>query len=58
MGRIDAEVAAGTTERWIVSGQMMGHPFHVHGARFRVESENGGPPRPETRHDRFRPPDA
>ena len=26
---------------------MMGHPFHVHGARFRVESENGGPPRPE-----------
>ena len=47
MARIDAGVAAGTTERWIVSGQMMGHPFHVHGARFRVESENGGPPRPE-----------
>ena len=49
MGRLDLEVAAGTTERWIVSGQMMGHPFHVHGARFLVESENGAPPRPESR---------
>ncbi len=42
MHRLDAEVALGTTERWIVSGQMMGHPFHVHGARFRVASQNGG----------------
>jgi FtsP/CotA-like multicopper oxidase with cupredoxin domain len=49
MGRLDLQVAAGTTERWIVSGQMMGHPFHVHGARFLVESENGAPPRPESR---------
>lgn len=49
MGRLDLAVGADTTERWIVSGQMMGHPFHVHGARFLVESENGGPPRPENR---------
>lgn len=49
MGRMDAEIAAGTTERWLVSGQMMGHPFHIHGVRFLVESENGGAPRPENR---------
>jgi FtsP/CotA-like multicopper oxidase with cupredoxin domain len=47
MGRLDAEAAIGTTERWIVAGQMMGHPFHVHGVRFRVAGENGRPPRPE-----------
>lgn len=47
MSRLDLEVAVGTTERWLVGGQMMGHPFHVHGVRFRVESENGRPPRPE-----------
>ena len=47
MSRLDLEVAVGTTERWLVGGQMMGHPFHVHGVGFLVESENGRPPRPE-----------
>jgi FtsP/CotA-like multicopper oxidase with cupredoxin domain len=47
MSRLDLEVALGTTERWIVSGEMMGHPFHIHGVRFRVASENGRAPRPE-----------
>ena len=47
MSRLDLEVAVGSTERWLVGGQMMGHPFHVHGVRFRVESQNGRPPRPE-----------
>ena len=45
--RLDAEISRGATERWIVSGQMMGHPFHVHGVRFRILSENGGAPRAE-----------
>jgi FtsP/CotA-like multicopper oxidase with cupredoxin domain len=48
-GRLDFAAAAATTERWIVSGQMMGHPFHIHGARIHVVSENGQPPRPENR---------
>jgi FtsP/CotA-like multicopper oxidase with cupredoxin domain len=47
MGRIDLQASLGATERWIVSSEMMGHPFHVHGVRFRVISENGAPPRPE-----------
>lgn len=47
MNRLDAETALGATERWIISGEMMGHPFHIHGVRFRVLSENGEPPRVE-----------
>jgi FtsP/CotA-like multicopper oxidase with cupredoxin domain len=47
MDRLDAKIALGATERWIVSAEMMGHPFHVHGVRFRVVSENGAAPRPE-----------
>jgi hypothetical protein len=46
-GRIDHDAAVGSTERWILGGQMMGHPFHIHGARFRVVSESGQVPRPE-----------
>lgn len=49
MARIDFDVALGTTERWIVGGEMMGHPFHVHGARFRVLRDKDGEPRPENR---------
>lgn len=47
MDRIDLEVALGSVERWIVRSTMIAHPFHVHGALFRVASENGAPPRPE-----------
>jgi blue copper oxidase len=33
-------------ERWILSGEgdMMLHPFHIHGTQFRILSENGAPP--------------
>jgi blue copper oxidase len=47
MARSDFRVALGSSERWIVSTVMMAHPFHVHGCRFKVISEDGAPPRPE-----------
>lgn len=47
MRRIDFEVALGSVERWQIRSTMVAHPFHVHGLRFRVVTENGGPPRPE-----------
>ncbi|MFV8757245.1 multicopper oxidase domain-containing protein, partial [Yersinia enterocolitica] len=36
----------GKYEKWTVSGEgdMMLHPFHVHGTQFRILSENGNPP--------------
>ncbi len=46
MNRVDFEAKAGTVERWFIVTQMMGHPFHAHGVRFRVVSEKGGPPKP------------
>ena len=45
MGRIDLRVKRGELEHWSVSGDMMMHPFHVHGVAFQVLSENGGPPK-------------
>ncbi|PXW59267.1 blue copper oxidase [Grimontella sp. AG753] len=35
-----------TWERWVISGEgdMMLHPFHIHGTQFRILSENGKPP--------------
>ena len=47
MDRIEFEVARGSVERWQIRSTMIAHPFHVHGVRFRVVTENGGPPRPE-----------
>jgi blue copper oxidase len=47
MRRIDFEVALGSVECWQIRSTMVAHPFHVHGVRFRVVTENGGPPRPE-----------
>ncbi|MGD9507030.1 MAG: multicopper oxidase domain-containing protein [Geminicoccaceae bacterium] len=47
MARIDFAATTGTTERWILGADMMGHPFHIHGARFRVVRDKGGEPRPE-----------
>ena len=44
MDRIDEQVALGDTEIWEVSGEMMSHPFHVHGVQFEVLSRNGGKP--------------
>lgn len=39
-------VAKGQYERWVISGEgdMMLHPFHIHGTQFRILSENGKPP--------------
>jgi len=45
--RIDFEVERGTVEKWIVSSDMLAHPFHIHGVSFQVVRENGGPPSPE-----------
>jgi FtsP/CotA-like multicopper oxidase with cupredoxin domain len=45
--RLDFSVPLGTSETWTIRSQMLSHPFHVHGTRFQVLSENGGPPRPE-----------
>lgn len=44
MDRIDERVPLGDTEIWEVSGEMMAHPFHVHGVQFEVLSRNGGKP--------------
>jgi FtsP/CotA-like multicopper oxidase with cupredoxin domain len=44
-GRIDEKIALGATEIWEISSPDMGHPFHLHGARFRVLSEDGDKPK-------------
>lgn len=48
MGRVDHVSDRGVPELWRVSASRMMHPFHVHGTRFRVLSENGAAPRPES----------
>nr|WP_314421112.1 multicopper oxidase CueO [uncultured Erwinia sp.] len=42
------EAKQGVWEKWTISGEgdMMMHPFHVHGTQFRILSENGKPPAP------------
>jgi FtsP/CotA-like multicopper oxidase with cupredoxin domain len=42
--RIDEEVAIGTTEIWEIFSIGMVHPFHLHGASFRIFSVNGQSP--------------
>jgi FtsP/CotA-like multicopper oxidase with cupredoxin domain len=45
MSRIDIETKLGTTEVWEITSIGMAHPFHVHGALFRVLSiEEQRPP--------------
>ncbi|NKI74128.1 multicopper oxidase CueO [Dickeya sp. CFBP 2040] len=46
MGQPMFDVKRGDLEVWSISGQgdMMLHPFHIHGTRFRILSENGKPP--------------
>ncbi len=41
-------VPLGKYERWTISGEgdMMLHPFHIHGTQFRILSENGQPVAP------------
>jgi blue copper oxidase len=43
-GRIDVETKLGTTEIWEITSIGMAHPFHVHGAVFRILSIEGVPP--------------
>jgi blue copper oxidase len=43
-GRIDVEAKLGTTEIWEITSIGMAHPFHVHGALFRLLSIEGAPP--------------
>jgi blue copper oxidase len=44
MRRVDERVRLGDTEVWEVSGDMMAHPFHVHGTHFHVLSRGGEAP--------------
>lgn len=42
--RVDVETKLGTTEIWEIVSVGMPHPFHVHGAMFRILSLDGAPP--------------
>jgi blue copper oxidase len=44
MARNDFNVKVGSTEKWRVSSTMMAHPFHIHGCRFKILTENGTTP--------------
>jgi FtsP/CotA-like multicopper oxidase with cupredoxin domain len=46
MDRVDVTARLGTAEIWEISagGMPMAHPFHVHGASFRILSKNGRKP--------------
>ena len=44
LARIDVETALGTTEVWKIVSRGMAHPFHMHGASFRILSLGGAPP--------------
>jgi blue copper oxidase len=46
MERIDVETNFGTSEVWEVVSAGMAHPFHIHGALFRILSIAGAPPPP------------
>jgi FtsP/CotA-like multicopper oxidase with cupredoxin domain len=42
--RIDVETKLGTSEIWEITSIGMAHPFHIHGALFRILSIEGQPP--------------
>jgi len=42
--RIDVTTRRGTSEIWEIHSAAMAHPFHLHGASFRILSNNGKPP--------------
>ena len=44
MARIDAEVRLGDKEIWELRGTEMAHPFHIHGASFRILNLDGVAP--------------
>ncbi len=41
MSRVDFDAKLGTIEKWIISSDILSHPFHVHGVKFAVLSEGG-----------------
>ncbi len=50
MRHINEQVSLGTTEQWVIESDMLMHPFHIHGVRFRVlADETGQAPRLENR---------
>lgn len=49
MNRIDVEAKLGTMELWDITSETMAHPFHVHGAQFRILSLDGQTPPPHQR---------
>jgi FtsP/CotA-like multicopper oxidase with cupredoxin domain len=44
MDHVNEHVGLGDVEIWEVDGQMMAHPFHIHGVHFEVLSRNGSSP--------------
>jgi FtsP/CotA-like multicopper oxidase with cupredoxin domain len=44
MDRIDVTAKRGTAEIWEIVSAAMAHPFHVHGASFRILANNGRKP--------------
>ncbi len=44
MTRVDAEVKLGNKEIWELRGTEMAHPFHIHGASFRILNVDGAVP--------------
>jgi blue copper oxidase len=46
MGRVDVTARLGSAEVWEISagGMPMAHPFHIHGASFRILSKGGRNP--------------
>ncbi|AIJ55942.1 hypothetical protein C086_02205 [Brucella abortus F6/05-3] len=44
MERIDVEAKLGSWEIWELTSREMAHPFHIHGASFRILSMNGKKP--------------
>jgi FtsP/CotA-like multicopper oxidase with cupredoxin domain len=43
LGRIDVETQLGTLEIWEIVSTGFAHPFHTHGAYFRILSIDGAP---------------
>lgn len=49
MDYINEKVKRGELELWIVTAEMMPHPFHIHGVSFQILTHNGKPPADEDR---------
>ena len=47
MDRVDVIAKLGTSEIWEIVSNAMAHPFHLHGARFRILSNSGRKPNAE-----------